>query len=135
VIAAGAGSGKTMVLAHRFAWLVTEKKYRVREILTLTFTKKATAQMFRRIHLRLAEIAGENSGEKSELAKQALDEFAQARIQTLDSFSTAIVKQAANRYGISPDFSCDEDRCLKLALDEALPFLIANRNHPAIVRL
>ena len=135
VIAAGAGSGKTMVLASRFVWLVTEKKYRVREILTLTFTRKAASQMYRRIHFLLAEIAGEDTSEKGKLAQQALDEFAQARIQTLDSYSAAIVRQAAMRYGISPDFTIDEDRCMQLALDEALPFLIAHRDHPAIERL
>jgi ATP-dependent helicase/nuclease subunit A len=136
VVAAGAGSGKTMVLANRFAWLVTERKCRVREILTLTFTRKAAAQMYRRIHLILAEIAGEDpAGKKGKLAREALEEFAQARIQTLDSYSAAIVKQAANRYGISPDFSIDEERCLRLAHDEAMSFFIAKRGHPAIQRL
>jgi ATP-dependent helicase/nuclease subunit A len=134
VIAAGAGSGKTLVLASRFAWLVTEKKHRVREILTLTFTRKAAAQMYRRIHLLLAEIAAKDSGEKGALAKQALDEFTQARIQTLDSYCASIVRQAAHRYGINPDFAIDEDRCRQLAADEALPFLIAQRSHHAIVR-
>jgi ATP-dependent helicase/nuclease subunit A len=134
VIAAGAGSGKTMVLASRFVWLVTEKKCRVREILTLTFTRKAAAQMYRRIHLILAETAEKEPGEKGKLAQQALDEFTQARIQTLDSYCASIVRQAANRYGINPHFVIDEDRCRQLAIDEALPFLIARRNHPAIVR-
>jgi ATP-dependent helicase/nuclease subunit A len=134
VIAAGAGSGKTMVLASRFAWLVTEKKYRIREILTLTFTRKAAAQMYRRIYLQLAEIARDDSGEKGALAKQAIDEFTQARIQTLDSYCAAIVRQAANRYGIKPDFSINEDRCRQLAADIALPFLISRRDHHAIVR-
>jgi ATP-dependent helicase/nuclease subunit A len=134
VIAAGAGSGKTLVLASRFAWLVTQKKYRVREILTLTFTRKAAAQMYRRIYLQLAEIARDDSGEKGALAKQALDEFTQARIQTLDSYCAAIVRQAANRYGIKPDFSINEDRCRQLATDIALPFLISRRDHHAIVR-
>ena len=135
VVAAGAGSGKTMVLASRYSWLITEKKIRVPEILTLTFTKKAAAQMYRRIHLELAEKAREDAGEKGRLAKQALEEFALARIQTLDSYCASIVKQAANRYGISPDFSIDEDRCRQLALDESLPFLIACREHPAMERL
>ena len=134
VVCAGAGSGKTMVLASRYVWLVTEKNCRVSEILTLTFTKKAAAQMYRRIHLELADKAKE-PGEKGILARRALDEFACARIQTLDSYSAAIVRQAANRYGISPDFTTDEDRCFRLALDEALPFLISNRNHPALERL
>jgi ATP-dependent helicase/nuclease subunit A len=134
VIAAGAGSGKTMVLASRFVWLITEKKCRVREILTLTFTRKAAAQMYRRIHLMLAETAAKDSGEKGRLAKQALDEFTQARIQTLDSYCASIVRQAANRYGINPHFVIDEDRCRQLAMDEALPFLISRRENPAIVR-
>jgi ATP-dependent helicase/nuclease subunit A len=123
-----------MVLASRFAWLVTEKKYRVREILTLTFTRKAAAQMYRRIYLLLVEIAAEDHGEKGALAKQALNEFTQARIQTLDSYCASIVRQAAHRYGINPDFAIDEDRCRKLAANEALPFLITNRCNHAIVR-
>jgi ATP-dependent helicase/nuclease subunit A len=137
VVAASAGSGKTMVLASRFAWLVTERKCRVREILTLTFTKKAAAQMYRRIHLILAEIATGDSVSKGPplLARQALEEFAQARIQTLDSYSAAIVRQAANRYGINPAFSIDEERCLRLAHDQAMSFFIAKRGHPAIQKL
>jgi ATP-dependent helicase/nuclease subunit A len=141
VVAAGAGSGKTMVLASRYAWLITEKKYRVNEILSLTFTKKAAAQMYRRIHSMLGEIAsgysavGEKRSLRSRLAERALDDFIHARIQTLDSYSATLVKQAASRYGISPDFTIDEDRCRALALEEALPFLIARRHHPAIERL
>ncbi|MBO5117021.1 MAG: UvrD-helicase domain-containing protein, partial [Treponema sp.] len=46
VTAAGAGSGKTFVLARRFAYLVCIKKYKVSQILTLTFTKKATTEMY-----------------------------------------------------------------------------------------
>ena len=137
VVAAGAGSGKTMVLASRYAWLITEKKYRIDQILTLTFTKKAAAQMYRRIYSMLGEIANGDSGtgETAALAKQALDDFIHARIQTLDSYCASLVKQAAPRYGISPDFTIDEDRCQDLALEEALPFLIAHRHHPAVERL
>ena len=136
VIAAGAGSGKTMVLASRFAWLITEnEEYRVENILTLTFTKKAAAQMYRRIHALLGEIAAGDTGIKGKRARRALDNFIHARIQTLDSYSAAIVKQAASRYGIRPDFTIDEKRCWELAMEESLPFLLAHRNHPAIERL
>jgi ATP-dependent helicase/nuclease subunit A len=135
VDAAGAAWGKTLVLASRFVWLVTEKKFRVREILTLTFTKKATAQMHRRIYLLLSEIAASDTGEKGKLARQAIEEFAHARIQTLDSYSAAIVKQAANRYGISPEFTIDDNRCEQIALEESLPFFIAHRDHPATKQL
>ncbi|MCL2608484.1 MAG: UvrD-helicase domain-containing protein [Treponema sp.] len=134
VIAAGAGSGKTMVLAKRYAWLVTERNIPVQKILTLTFTKKAAAQMYRRIHGELSQAACAE-GEGGRLAARALRDFSLARIQTLDSYCSSIVKQAANRYGISPDFAIDEERCGQLALDTSLPFLIANREHPVLKRL
>jgi ATP-dependent helicase/nuclease subunit A len=135
VVAAGAGSGKTMVLARRFAWLITEKNCRINEILTLTFTQKAAAQMYRRIHSLLGEIASEDRGTAGERARAALDDFIHARIQTIDSYSTALVKQAAPRYGISPDFTIDVERCKTLSLEEAFPFFISHRRHPAVERL
>lgn len=53
VIAAGAGSGKTEVLAKRFAWLIISCGIKVQEILTLTFTNKAAAEMYQRIYRTL----------------------------------------------------------------------------------
>ena len=135
VVAAGAGSGKTLVLSNRFAWLLTEKGYKVDEILTLTFTKKAAGQMFRRIHSMLSAIAANESGIKAERARKALDDFVHARIQTLDSYSTSLVRQCAPRYGISPGFEIDPERSGEIAMEESLPFLIANRHHSAIERL
>jgi ATP-dependent helicase/nuclease subunit A len=135
VVAAGAGSGKTKVLANRFAWLLTKKGYKIDEILTLTFTKKAAVEMYNRIHSLLAEITQNESGVTGKRAREALDDFIHARIQTLDSYSASIVKQCASRYGIRADFKIDDSRCNAIAFEEALPFLITNRNHPAIEKL
>ena len=135
VTAAGAGSGKTMVLASRYAWLVTEKKLRVSEILTLTYTRKAASQMYGRIHFLLKEISINGLGEQKKLANFALEEFSKARIQTLDSYCSSIVKLGSNRYGLSPDFTIDEEKCKTLSEEAALPFLISNRNHKAIKKL
>ncbi|WP_461248202.1 UvrD-helicase domain-containing protein, partial [Treponema sp. R6D11] len=135
VVSAGAGSGKTMVLAHRFVWLLTEKDYKVDEILTLTFTKKAAAQMFKRIYSLVSQIAQEESGIQAQRAQKAIDDFIHARIQTLDSYSASIVKQCAPRYGISPDFQIDQQRCYNIALEASYPFFIAHRNNPAIKEL
>jgi ATP-dependent helicase/nuclease subunit A len=135
VVCAGAGSGKTMVLAHRFAWLITEKGYKADEILTLTFTKKAAAQMFKRIYSLVSQIAQEDSGIKAQRAQKALDDFIHARIQTLDSYSASIVKQCAPRYGISPDFKIDQQKCLDIALEVSYPFFITHRHNPAVKKL
>jgi len=70
VVIAGAGSGKTTVMAARVVWLVATGRVTPAEVLGLTFTTKATAELSGRIRASLAKAGllpdrGPRSGESS----------------------------------------------------------------------
>ena len=132
VVAAGAGSGKTRVLAYRYAHLVIEHNYPVESILTLTFTKKATAEMFSRIYETLKEIeqAKNTTPVQKERAAKAIEEFHTARIQTIDSFCSSIVRTASRKYGIRPDFAINNEEVQTFCLKTARDFMLKYRNNP-----
>lgn len=125
VVTAGAGAGKTTVLATRYIHLVIEKHVPIRSILALTFTRKAAAEMYERIY-------GELAAQTSPWSREQLDDFQNAHITTLDSFCAEIVRQAARDFGYSPAFSIDDEKCADLAQGIAYRYVLRNRNKPGL---
>ena len=124
VVSAGAGSGKTSVLSSRFAHLVLDKKIKVEQILTLTFTKKATVEMYGRIYQTLKAAD-----------PKSVENFHEANIQTLDSYCTKIARLGCNFYGISPGFEVDEEAITASVSSMALPFILKNKDKSGIKNL
>lgn len=123
VVSAGAGSGKTTVLSKRYVRLIIDGKAEVDTILTLTFTRKAAAEMNERIYREL--IAQKDNKKAREQAAQ----FENARISTLDSFSAEIVRSGSMLFGIPVDFSTDTEEIKSLASEKALNFLLQHQNN------
>ncbi len=129
VVVAGAGSGKTTVLAQRFVHLVRDERIPVDRILTLTFTRKAASEMYERIY-RLLYQESEHQFVAAQLAR-----FDEAQISTLDSFCGRVVRAAAGRFGVAPDYRTDELELGELARSLSLDFMVRNRRNPVLARL
>jgi ATP-dependent helicase/nuclease subunit A len=83
LISAGAGSGKTKVLTDRVIHLIVEHKVAIDQILIVTFTNAAAAQMKARIRQALLRVG------QVEVADQVDSAF----IMTFDAFAFYLVKQ------------------------------------------
>ncbi|MGV9265057.1 UvrD-helicase domain-containing protein [Kitasatospora sp. NPDC003701] len=105
VIVAGAGSGKTTVMAARVVWLVGSGAVRPEEVLGLTFTNKAAGELAERVRaaLRLAGVgvpAADGRGSAGEAAGEPLGE---PEISTYHAFAGRLLKEHGLRIGIEPD--------------------------------
>ena len=102
LILAGAGSGKTRTLIYRTAFLIQEKKYHPSDLLLLTFTNKAAAQMGERL---------------SELVTAGLP-FA----GTFHRFCASVLRRHAHEVGLGNDFviydSADQIDLVKIIMKQ-----------------
>ena len=95
VIIAGAGSGKTTVMAARVVWLVGTGTVRPEEVLGLTFTRKAAAELSQRVRSALLR-AGV-------IADRGVDESGEQLIMTYDAFAARLVAEHGLRLGFEAD--------------------------------
>ncbi|MBN1412979.1 MAG: UvrD-helicase domain-containing protein [Spirochaetales bacterium] len=123
VISASAGSGKTTVLAERFVHLLETKNVSIDQVLALTFTRKAAAEMYDRIRKRLEAMNTPN-------AVKALGDFDKACIFTIDSFCSQIARSWSEYFGVPSDYAYDDDE--KTAVNAALDFMLKNEDNKAL---
>ena len=99
LVVAGAGSGKTETMSARVVHLVANGQVRADEVLGLTFTRKAAAELSDRVRLRLRQLRRAGLLEDAE-SRMDVD---RPTIATYNSFAADIAKEHALRVGMDPD--------------------------------
>ena len=113
-VVAGAGSGKTRVIAHRYAYLVNELGVSPGNILCLTFTNKAAQEMKRRI--------------STMVDRGSVNDF----ICTIHSFCAKFLRKEIYRIGYPKNFTIiDEDDAKVLAKQAMVEFNIDRKKTTA----
>jgi DNA helicase-2/ATP-dependent DNA helicase PcrA len=98
VVIAGAGSGKTSVMAARVVYLVATGQLEPSQVLGLTFTTKATAELGNRIRDGLVR-AGFLPGPGERLA----EDVEEPTVATYHSYAAALLSEHGLRIGHEPD--------------------------------
>ncbi|MEA2421490.1 MAG: hypothetical protein QOF55_589 [Thermoleophilaceae bacterium] len=105
---AGAGSGKTRVLVERFVRAVLDDGVRVDQILAITFTEKAAAELKGRLRRRFLEL------DERERAREAEG----AWVSTIHGFCSRLLRTNALLAGIDPEYRVlDEADAARLSID------------------
>ncbi len=86
LIIAGAGTGKTKVITHRIAYLISSKHARPEQILAVTFTEKAANEMEERVDILIPY------------------SYSFVDVSTFNSFGESILRDYGHEIGLPLDF-------------------------------
>jgi ATP-dependent helicase/nuclease subunit A len=137
VLEASAGTGKTRVLVDRYVNLI-RAGVEPANVLAITFTRKAAAEMRERILETLSRAAAEGSLDERRW-RRLRERLADVAISTIDAFCLSLLREFPLEAGLDPGFGmADETEALRLtdeALDRALRACRAVAREDAAVAL
>ncbi|MCQ4080249.1 ATP-dependent helicase [Streptomyces sp. RB6PN25] len=103
VIVAGAGSGKTTVMAARVVWLVGTGQVAPEQVLGLTFTNKAAGELSGRVRKALVEAGVTGTDTSTSAGPEPPEEPpGDPRISTYHAFAGQLLKDHGLRIGLEP---------------------------------
>ena len=138
LVSAAAGSGKTAVLIERCIQRLTDTEHlcRADELLIVTFTRAATAEMRTRLSEAVAKKLSEEPDNTHLQTQQML--LPSAEICTIDSFCGTLVREHFEELGLTPDFRMLDETEVSVLQQSALEQTLEEfyeRQDPAFLRL
>ena len=121
LVSAAAGSGKTAVLVERMIQRLKRRELSIQELMVVTFTKAAAAEMKARIGVKLAE---EFQATGDEYLEEQLNMLPSAHISTLHSFCQWVIRSYFYKLDIDPSFTIGNDGELALMRYDVLDAIL-----------
>lgn len=119
-VTAGAGTGKTRILVEKYISLLEHfPDLQISDILALTFTEKAAAEMKQRIRHHLATMEGSRWHDLQ-------DAFIRARISTFHSFAFDVLRRAPLQAKLPPALQVVEPNIIHRLYAEVFEIMINN---------
>lgn len=124
LVSAAAGSGKTAVLVERVIRRIcdAENPCGVENLLVVTFTNAAAAQMKDKISAAIGKKIAENPADKRLRRQQMM--LPCASICTIDSFCIGLVRENFHALGIAPDFDLLDEGKLSILRSKAVETVV-----------
>ena len=124
LVSAAAGSGKTAVLVERIKERILDKEnpIDIDELLVVTFTKAAAAQMRDRVGLAIEKEMMEDP--LNPRLEQQLALVHNAQITTIDSFCLYVIRNHFHEIDLEPNFRIADEGELKLLKQEVMEALL-----------
>ncbi len=126
VIVAGAGSGKTTVMAARVVWLVGTGQVQPAEVLGLTFTTKAAAELGSGVRSRLQTLAARSG------RPQLLEQVGEPAVSTYHAYAGGLLVEHGLRLGYEPDLRVIADASRYQLAARAIESFSGVREHLSI---
>src|SRR3954463_13712886 len=105
LVEAGAGSGKTQMLADRMAAGVASGVYQIEHLAAVTFTRKAASELRGRFHLALEPRLDHAAAEEAARVRAALSNLERFFAGTIHSFCARLLRERPVESGVSPGFT------------------------------
>jgi len=113
-VTAGAGSGKTAVLVERYLKILQSENVTPQQIVAITFTEKAAAEMKQRVINKLA------NDENTQIREKHLEQMYTAPISTIHTFCSRILREFPIQAGVPANFSILQGIDQKLLLQHTI---------------
>lgn len=138
IVEAAAGTGKTTLLVSRIINLIREGKAVLEEVVAITFTEKAAAELKMKLRQELEKtLLSELPSSEYQQISEAISDLERMQVTTIHSFCGSLLRERPVEAGLDPNFEVADDLMARLLQEEVWESWFEkqmNANHPALRR-